>query len=272
MSGKIMTTGKKREQVMNTTKTNLTSVIAVLFTLILGQEASADRRIFGYTYPYQTLPQGSRELEHYLDMGFNDWDDESTPEPEDEWTAVDWKHQLEFEYGITDHLDFGFYNVFSQKPYGSLGYDGFKLRSRLRFKEQGELLFDPAIYFEVGYFGEEIKLEEMLILAKRLGRIEIAFNAKVEQEFKIASGKWEHEFLPLLGIGYHFNNNFAVSLEYYGKLKIEDGKVEYYINYLGPAFSVSGGAFFWTLAIQPQLGSRKSKAAVQVRSLFGVIF
>lgn len=245
---------------------------AIAAVLVLSTSAQADRRIFGYTYPYQTLPSGTLELEHYLDMGFNGWENPDTPGDEDDWTQVNWKHQVEFEYGITDHLDFGFYNVFSQKPFGTLGYDGLKLRSRYRFAEQGELFIDPAIYFEVGYFGDEVKLEEMLILAKRVGKVEIALNLKLEQEYKINDNEWEFEFLALLGIGYHFNNNFALSLEYYGKLKVEKGEVEYFVNYLGPVFSVSAGSFYWTISIQPQLGTRDSLAALQVRSLFGAIF
>ncbi len=247
-------------------------VSAIVAISMISSSVQADRRIFGYTYPYQTLPKGTLELEHYLDMGFNTWDDPNTPAEEDDWTQVKWKHQIEFEYGITDHLDFGFYNVFSKKPYGNLDYDGFKLRSRYRFAEQDEHFLDPALYLEVGYFGDEVKLEEMLILAKRLGKIEIAFNGKLEQKYQIDDDDWEFEFLPLLGIGYHFNHNFALSLEYYGKLKVENGEIEYFVNYLGPALSVTGGSFYWTLAVQPQLGTRDSLAAFQVRSLFGAIF
>ena len=85
------------------------SALALIAILLVPNSSKADRRIFGFTYPYQTLPEGSRELEHYLDMKINDWDNPNTTAKEDEWTEVDWKHQIEFEYGITDHLDFGFY-------------------------------------------------------------------------------------------------------------------------------------------------------------------
>ena len=249
----------------------LTTILlfALSFSSIAGSQA--DRRIFGYTYPYMTLPKGTLELEHYLDIGLNKWDNSATPDLEESWTQVDWKHQIEFEYGITDRLDFGFYNVFSQKPYGTFSYDGLKLRSRYRFLDPGALFIDPAIYLEVGYFGEEIKFEEMIILAKHLGNFELAFNAKAEQEIILEDKSWEYELLPLVGVGYHFNHNFALSLEYYGKLKIEQGEVEYFVSYLGPALSVAGGNFYWTVAIQPQLGTRDSLAAVQIRSLFGAI-
>ena len=240
--------------------------------MLITAEARADRRIFGFTYPYQTLPKGTLEIEHYLDAGINGWDNPDTTTRERDWTQVDWQHQVEFEYGITDHLDFGFYNVFRQEPFGAFRYEGIKLRSRYRFAEQGELALDPAVYVEVYYFGDEVKAEEMLILSKRIGRFELSFNAKVEQEYKLGDKEWEFEALPLLGVGYHFNNNVALAIEYVGKLKVEEGEVEYFVNYLGPALSVAGGPFYWTVAVQPQFGARASLAAVRVRSLFGVVF
>ncbi len=246
-------------------------IVTIVTVVMINPSARADRRIFGYTYPYQMLPEGTLELEHYLDAGLNGWDDPNTLEIEDDWKQVDWKHQFEFEYGITDRLDFGFYNVFSQKPFREFAYDGPKLRSRYRFAEQDALIVDPAIYLEIGYFGDEAKLEQILILAKRLSNLEISFNAKFEQEYVMEGRQWEFEFLPLLGIGYHFNAALALGLEYYGKLKVEHGEVEYYVSYLGPTLSVAGGSFFWTLAVQPQLGTREQSAAVQIRSLFGAV-
>lgn len=252
-------------------RTVIVALISTLATLV-SVEGRADRRIFGYTYPYQTLPQGTLELEHYLDAGMNGWENPDAIPPERDWTRVNWRHQVEFEYGITDRLDFGFYNVFSQAPYGNFRYDGVKLRSRYRFAEQGQLPVDPAIYLEVAYLGEEVKTEEILILSKRIGRLEIAFNAKVEQAYNLRDKEWEFEAQPLLGIGYHFNNQVALGLEYVGKLEMEEGELEYVASYAGPALSVAGGPFYWTVAVQPQLGARSSVAALQVRSLFGAIF
>lgn len=252
-------------------RTVTVALICTLATLV-SAEGRADRHIFGYTYPYQTLPQGTLELEHYLDAGINDWENPDVSQPERDWSRVNWRHQLEFEYGITDRMDFGFYNVLSQAPYGTLRYDGVKLRSRYRFAEQGELVVDPAVYFEVAYLGDEVKAEEMLILSKRIGRLELSFNAKVEQAYSTREEAWEFEAQPLFGVGYHFNNSVALGLEYVGKFEIEDGEFEHVASYAGPALSVAGGPFYWTVAMQSQLGSRASVAAYQVRSLFGAVF
>ena len=241
------------------------------FVMVTG-EARADRRIFGWTYPYMTLPQGVLEMEHYLDIKLNGYDDPSTDKVEEDWTEVDWQHQVEFEYGITDNLDFGFYNVFGQKPFGDFGYKGAKIRSRYRFADEGVLAIDPALYVEFAYYGAEIKIEEMLILAKKLGRFELALNIKGEQELVLADNAWEFEVIPMFGVGYHITNAVAVGLEYYGKAKFKDGDFDYFASYLGPTVSVAGKSFYWTIAAQPQLGTDKDRAAVQVRSLFGVQF
>lgn len=246
------------------------TVMIIICVTAFSMPAQADRKIFGFVYPYMTLPKGGLELEYYLDMGLNGWDDKSTPTDENKWTEVDWRHQIEFEFGITDHLDFGFYNVFQQKPYGNFEYEGVKLRTRYRFSEKGALPIDPALYFEVAYFGDEMKFEEMLILAKDIGKIETALNLKFEQELTLDSGKIEHEFIPTVGVGYNFNKHVTLGLEYYGKLKFEKGDIKYFINYLGPTLSITLGRFYWTLAFQPQLGGKDGFAAFRARSLFGI--
>jgi hypothetical protein len=60
---------------------------ALACALALASPARADRRIFAFTYPYMTLPKGSFELEHYLDLGLNNWDNPSTPEKDSSWAT-----------------------------------------------------------------------------------------------------------------------------------------------------------------------------------------
>jgi hypothetical protein len=249
------------------------SYVCLAFCLIalLATEARADRRIFGYVYPYQTLPQDTLELEHYLDAGINHWDNPDTVKQERDWTRVAWQHQFELEYGVTDHLEVALYNVFSQAPFGDFRYDGLKLRSRYRFAEQGQLAVDPAVYLELVYFGDKVEAEGMLILAKRVGRFEFAFNAKVEEAYQLNDKAWELELTPLLGIGYHLTNGFSVGIESMVMLEREGGELEYVGSYLGPALSVSTGRFYWTTAAQAQLGKKDGIPAVQVRSLIGLL-
>jgi len=238
----------------------------------LAGEARADRRIFAFTYPYMTLPGDSFEMEHYLDLGLNNWDDPATAEVEHDWTKPAWQHQVEFEYGVTDRLDFGLYNVFKQDPFGPLQFDGVKLRSRYRFADPGVHPIDIGTYLEITYAGDEIEIEQKLILSKILGRVEIAFNGTIEEGYELGAKEWEYLITPSLGVGYHFFPQLALALEYVGRLKIAEEEVMYYASYLGPGLSVAAGPFYWTLAGEWQLGRRAELAAIQVRSIVGIVF
>ena len=59
-------------------RTSAAVIIALAGSLLLAGPARADRRIFAFTYPYMTLPGGSFEMEHYLDLGLQGWDDPAT--------------------------------------------------------------------------------------------------------------------------------------------------------------------------------------------------
>ena len=253
-------------------RTSAAVIIALAGSLLLAGPARADRRIFAFTYPYMTLPGGSFELEHYLDLGLQGWDDPATATVEHDWSRPAWQHQVEFEYGITDRLDFGFYNVFKQDPFEAFKFDGIKLRSRYRFADPGVHFVDAATYLEFSYFGDEIEIEQKLILSKILGRVELAFNATIEESLESSTKAWTYLLTPSLGLGYHLSPGVAVTLEYVGRMLLAEGKVAYYVSYLGPGISVAGGPFYWTLAAEPQLGRRTSLAAVQVRSLLGIVF
>ena len=252
-------------------KRNPIFLSACAIVLGLAAPARADRRIFANTYPYMTIPGGSFEIEHYLDLGLNNWDNPATPAVERDWTHPAWQHQVELEYGITDRLDFGFYNVFVQDPFETFKFDGVKLRSRYRFADPGVHPVDTGAYLEFSYFGDEIEIEQKLILSKSLGRVEVAFNGTVEEGRELTGiGQWEYLATPSLGVGYHLQPGLALTLEYVGRMRIEDAAVKYFASYLGPGISVAGGPFYWTLAAEWQLGRRSDLAAIQIRSLFGI--
>jgi hypothetical protein len=246
-------------------------VLAAVVAVAWPSTARADRRIFTYSYPYMTLPQGTLELEHYLDLGLNNWDNPATPALERDWSRPYWGHMIELEYGITDRLDFGFYNVFHQDPFGVLKFDGVKLRSRYRFADPGVHPVDTSVYAEVTYFGDEVELEQKLILSKIVGRVEIVGNATVEEGYEIQSGEWEYLLTPSVGLGYHVVPALAFGLEYLGRGKIEEGELAYFAHYVGPVMSVASGPFYWTVGAQWQLGKRSDMPSIQLRSLLGIV-
>jgi hypothetical protein len=251
------------------------TILCLATVLACAGEARADRRIFAYTYPYMTLPGGSFELEHYLDLGLKGtttaWEGPSATTLQRDWTHPTWQHQVELEYGITDRLDFGFYNVFQQDASGALQFEGVKVRSRYRFADPGVHAVDAGVYLEYVYFGDMMEIEQRLILSKILGRVEVACNAMVEEEIELGPKEWEYVFTPSLGVGYHFSPGFAAGVEYVGRMLIAEESLAYYASYLGPGISVAAGPFYWTLAAEAQLGRHSNLAAVQIRSLFGIV-
>ena len=61
-------------------------------------------------------------MEHHLDASFDQATDPADMTGEEQ-LAISWKHQIEFEYGITDHWDFGIYQYFRQNAFSSVGTD-----------------------------------------------------------------------------------------------------------------------------------------------------
>lgn len=69
------------------------------------------------------------------------------------------------------------YQMVKKEGSGSLDYEGFKLKTRYRFGERGEYFVDPEVYVEYeNRTGEKEALELKLILAKDLGKFNIAYN------------------------------------------------------------------------------------------------
>ena len=125
-------------------------------------------------------------------------------------------HDLELEIGMNDSFDMGLYQRFSQAPGGSFGYDGFKLRLRQRFSEQGQLPLDLLLYLEykgVPDFSAH-ELEVKLIMAKTLGSIEWAVNPQIEIERE--DGETALAWAYAGGINYDWNPIFRTGLELKG--------------------------------------------------------
>ena len=138
--------------------------------------AYADQRNYVWTYEYLTLAKGGTEIEYYQTAVTKDRQASS---------ANDWAQQVELEYGITDHLDAAIYQVYEQPAGGSMSYAGYKLRLRYRIAERNVLPVDVLLYAEhVENTKEENEFEGKLVLAKDIGRLNIAYNQIYEKEYE----------------------------------------------------------------------------------------
>jgi hypothetical protein len=250
--------------------------LSVLCALSASTAARANPRPLPFTYPYETLPEGSVEMELYGDM---------TPlrvlaDPADATKGRLWEPsyrlQTEFEYGLTDHTELGFYQVFAAEAQdggnNALRFDGFKWRVRHRFAEAGEWPVDVAIYFELETMHDELSLEEKLLLSKRFGRLRWMANLWIEQTmvrpYDDAQRALEFILNPTTGLTYQVTPTFHPGVEYWARGEIAPGgDGAEHVNrtlhhFVGPATHLNFGRLWWSAGVyanlnnfgRPQLG------------------
>lgn len=231
---------------------------SVLGALVLAGSAHADRRTYVWTYEYMTMPRGAAELEYYLTLKAPDIDDFSAKNT--------WEHQLEFEYGITDHWDVAIYQRWQHTNTDAddkFEYTGTKLRTRYRFAEKGVYPVDLLAYLEYKRpDGSEPsdELEAKLILAKDFGKVNVAYNQIIEQGLR-HGGKAEHEYAS--GVSYEFDPTWKIGLESTGNYS-ED------TFYLGPTLSFARKRFWLTAGVLGGLNDRSDD--LRARLIFGIPF
>jgi hypothetical protein len=227
------------------------------FLIMSAQEARADRRSYVWTYEYQTMPKGMFEVEYYLTEE-QKYLDKAKPNI--------WKQQIEIEYGVTDHFDLSMYQMFKQSntvKSSSFEYDGFKIRGRYRILEKNVLPVDVLLYLEYirdDDWNKPNVLEEKIVIAKDIGRLNLAYNQIFEQELT-SKGRWEY--------GYAFGASYAVmpSLRIGAESKGNYNDEKYYI---GPTVSWSHGRVWASAGVV--LGLTDKSDDMQARLIVGVLF
>ncbi|MFQ6034508.1 MAG: hypothetical protein ACE5NM_01495 [Sedimentisphaerales bacterium] len=204
-----------------TNKKQTVGCVILLLVLLGANSAKADRRSYVWTYEYQTMPKGESELEYYLTHKVPDFHKYSKKNT--------WEHQAELEYGLTDRWDISIYQRWQQtntKKDDKFEYTGTKIRTRYRFGEKGMYPLDTLLYLEYirpdGSDAPE-KFEAKLILAKDIGKWNIAYNQIYEKEVKHGK-EFEHgyaagvsyEFSPIWKIGFESTGNYTEDKYYLG--------------------------------------------------------
>lgn len=225
---------------------------------VLSCVAMADRRGYVWTYEYQTMPKGMAEIEYYLTHKISDWnkyDDKNT-----------WDHYVELEYGLTDHWDVAIYQTWNQtntEEKDTCDYTGSKIRTRYRIGEKDMLPVDIVLYAEyiLGDGPKEYdKFEGKLILAKDLGKWNVAYNQIYEKETKNGS-ETEHGYAA--GMSYEFSPIWKLGLESTGNYTEEK-------YYLGPTASWASEKFWVNLGALRGLNDRSDD--LQFRLIVGIPF
>ncbi len=221
------------------------------------QIASADRRLYVWSYGYGTTFPSEMEMEHTLTSTTLDAQDPGT---------TSWEQRIELEVGLTRHWDFAYYQIFSQPADGSFHYDAFQIRSRIRFGEAGRWPVDPLIYLEYrrsSRFTEPHEFEAKLVLERGFKRVNAALN--LTEEVVFAPGV-EFETAYSAGVSVQLHPIISLAAEAFGDLAGEDAKA----HYLGPTVSISMDRWFFDIGAG--IGLNSASADVKARAMVGIEF
>jgi hypothetical protein len=224
--------------------------LAALAAASLPRLARADRRYYGQTYTAVTAPRGAFDVEL--------WSTGIAPPREGAGPWL-WQHQVELETGITDRWDVALYNVWRNAGPERPEYEAVKVETRYRLAEAGRWFVDPVLYLEVKKtFLEDrpLSFEEKVILAKDVGRTNVALNLSAEQER--ASGKTELEWGWAAGSSYEVAPWLRLGGEAFGSIAEEEvaggGERTDAKAWIGPAASIAVSRSWLVLAAGFGLG------------------
>jgi hypothetical protein len=226
-----------------------------------------------FTYPYETLGEGELEVELYGDMTplriFANPGASTGPRL---WEPA-YQLQSEFEYGVSDRVELGFYQVFEATPEATadgasnrMTFDGFKWRVRTRLAEAGEWPIDVALYLELETLHDEYSLEEKVILARRFGRAHWMANIWVEESLArpFDQSQRELDFIinPTTGLVYEVAPWFQPGVEYWarGQLGTQgrtgvDAVNNRVHHFVGPTVHFDWGKLWWSLGVYADLNN-----------------
>ena len=170
---------------------------------LIGEAAARDGLV---TQSYETTKRGEFEVELYNDINFPESDQDDTYHS---------THQIELEYGVLDHLQVAYYEVYTWDRAQDWERDAFKVEAKLRFAEAGQWPVDLALYTEYanpdGH--REIRsdvLENKVILSKDLGPWNLTGNFIFEKELNTGAD-WEYEVTT--GVSYALTARTRLGVE-----------------------------------------------------------
>ena len=168
--------------------------------------AEAHLRDYLVNQDYYTAKRGEVEVELYNDFNFPESGHDDTYHS---------KHQVELEYGVTDHLQLAYYEVYTWDRTEDWERDAFKIEAKLRFAEAGQWPLDLALYTEYknpnGHRDSSSdELENKVILSKDFGPWNVVANFVFEKALNTGE-PWEYEYTA--GVSYGLTPRTRLGLE-----------------------------------------------------------
>jgi hypothetical protein len=193
---------------------------AVLMVLLLEAGAFGQDPFEVQVYEYETVPRRMWNLEthlNYIGRGTREFDGPVAP------TEHQFHLTFELTHGITDHFEMAVYQVFAHREGGGFDFVGWRVRPRISLPEDWGLPVAVSLSGEVGfprrrYEENSATLEIRPIIEKKFGRWQLDFNPVVGRALQGPGASQGWDFEPGARIGYQYNPQLDLSLEYYGAL------------------------------------------------------
>lgn len=221
--------------------------------------ARATPRPLPFTYGTETNPQGSSEIEQYVDL--TPVRARSTSSGAPVWHLAS-QFQTEYEIGLTDRLELGLYVTWVPTPGDAytatapmIGGTGLKQRLRYVFAAPGEWPVDVGVYGEIAENEREIELEGKLLLQRRFGRLRVAANAVAEYELYFSGGARDWVLMPTIGATYEILPELHLGVEAWARVEYphpSPAKRTYGLGphgYVGPTMLWVLGRVWWTVGV-----------------------
>lgn len=247
--------------------------------------AGADDRHFTYSYEADSvLPKGHWEAEQWVTL--------RAGKTEGEFSRWDFREEL--EYGISDRLSTAVYLNFNDIRHDLPGedadinefnFDGISSEWKYMLLSPNLYPIGVMLYFEARYSGEEVELEEKLILQHNFGeRWILAGNIIGEEEWVFDDEETEEEGALefTAGLSYKLNEFWSIGLEGRNVRVYPDyDEEEFSAWFVGPNVHYGNGNWWVTLTVLPQVsGSPETEGGltldeaerVEVRVIAGKMF
>lgn len=243
---------------MKTPKKLLAVLVASGLSL---SQTQADERRFTYTYEPEVLPQGASEFEQWVTLRTQRTKDPSVQQ--ENYNL--WEIREEFEYGVTDWYSLSLYLNANAESYRDVStspatdvstfeFQGIALENRFMILNPADHAIGLTLYFEPRFSGEELELEQKIIIGQRHGNWKWAFNLGHATEWKDNFNEVEGEVEACFGISWDLNKNWSLGLELRNHNEIPNySRWENTAVFLGPAINYRQEKWWATLSILPQI-------------------
>jgi len=215
---------------------------------------------------YYTTKRGEFEVEFHNDFNMPKADNDDT---------YNSRHQIELEYGVTDHLQLALYESYTWNRSQDWERDMYKIEAKLRLAEAGQWPLDVALYTEYknpngSRNTRSDAFENKVILSKDFGPWNATYNFIFEKDIDTHSD-WEFE--QTAGVSYGFTPRTRAGLE----IKQGLGTSDSFEFDDSQGFQIVPGIYHSftphvRLLIGPAFGLARSSNDVQIKSILEIEF